>query len=106
MAGGARVRGRPHRDDAVRGVSQHHARMLSPEAGVSFGWDRWTGSDGAIIAMDRFGASAPAPKLFAEFGFTAERIAEIARGVVAGTVRGVVPTPHLHDGHRVGGGAH
>ena len=37
MAGGARVRGRPHRDDAVRGVSQHHARMLSPEAGVSFG---------------------------------------------------------------------
>ena len=37
MAGGARVRGRPHRDDAVRGVSQHHARILSPEAGVSFG---------------------------------------------------------------------
>ena len=76
------------------------------EAGVSFGWDRWTGSDGAIVAMDRFGASAPAPKLFAEFGFTAERIAEIARGVLAGTVRGVVPTPHQHEGHRVGGGAH
>ena len=37
MAGGARVRGRPHRYDAVCGVSQHHARMLSPEAGVSFG---------------------------------------------------------------------
>ena len=76
------------------------------EAGVSFGWDRWTGSDGAIVAMDRFGASAPAPKLFAEFGFTAERIAQIARGVLAGTVRGVVPTPHQHEGHRVGGGAH
>ncbi|MFZ9268793.1 MAG: transketolase [Candidatus Limnocylindrus sp.] len=71
------------------------------EAGVSLGWDRWTGSDGAIIAMDRFGASAPAPKLFAEFGFTPERIAEIARGVIAGTHRGVIPTPHLHDGHKV-----
>jgi len=71
------------------------------EAGVSLGWDRWSGSDGAIIAMDRFGASAPAPKLFAEFGFTPERIAEIARGVIGGSVRGVVPTPHLHDGHRV-----
>ena len=72
------------------------------EAGVSLGWDRWTGSDGAIIAMDRFGASAPAPKLFAEFGFTPERIAEVARGVIAGTQRGVIPTPHLHDGHKVG----
>jgi len=72
------------------------------EAGVSLGWDRWTGSDGAIIAMDRFGASAPAPKLFAEFGFTPERIAEVARGVIAGTHRGVIPTPHLHDGHKVG----
>lgn len=71
------------------------------EAGVSLGWDRWTGSDGAIIAMDRFGASAPAPKLFNEFGFTPERIAEVARGVIAGTHRGVIPTPHLHDGHRV-----
>ena len=71
------------------------------EAGVSLGWDRWTGSDGAIIAMDRFGASAPAPKLFAEFGFTPERIAEVARGVIAGTHRGVIPTPHLHDGHQV-----
>ncbi len=71
------------------------------EAGVSLGWDRWTGSDGAIIAMDRFGASAPAPKLFAEFGFTPERIAEIARGVIAGTHRGVIPAPHLHDGHKV-----
>lgn len=71
------------------------------EAGVSLGWDRWTGSDGAIIAMDRFGASAPAPKLFAEFGFTPERIAEVARGVIAGMHRGVIPTPHLHDGHRV-----
>ena len=71
------------------------------EAGVSLGWDRWTGSDGAIIAMDRFGASAPAPKLFAEFGFTPERIAEVARGVIAGSHRGVIPTPHLHDGHRV-----
>ena len=71
------------------------------EAGVSLGWDRWTGSDGAIIAMDRFGASAPAPKLFAEFGFTSERIAEVARGVIAGTHRGVIPTPHLHDGHKV-----
>jgi len=71
------------------------------EAGVSLGWDRWTGSDGAIIAMDRFGASAPAPKLFAEFGFTPERIAEVARGVIAGTHHGVIPTPHLHDGHKV-----
>jgi hypothetical protein len=51
--------------------------------------------------MDRFGASAPAATLFKEFGFTPERIVEVARGVLAGSVRGVVPTPHLHDGHQV-----
>ena len=36
-----------------------------------------------------------------DLGFTPERIVEVAKGVLAGTVRGVVPTPHLHDGHQV-----
>jgi transketolase len=78
-----------------------HRARVAIEAGVSLGWDRWSGTDGAIIAMDRFGASAPAPTLFKEFGFTPERIVEIAKGVLAGSVHGVVPTPHLHDGHQV-----
>ena len=49
-------------------------RRLSLEAGVSLGWDRWTGSKGRSIAMDRFGASAPGGTLFEQFGFTANAV--------------------------------
>ena len=51
---------------------------VAVEAGVSLGWHKWVGSQGAVVALDRYGASAPAPRLFKEFGFTAERVAEVA----------------------------
>lgn len=44
------------------------------EAGVSVEWHQYATDDGAIIAMDRFGESAPGGTLFAEFGFTPERV--------------------------------
>ncbi len=47
---------------------------VSIEAGSSFGWERYTGTDGINIGMSGFGASAPASDLFAHFGFTAEAI--------------------------------
>ncbi|MBZ9633940.1 transketolase [Clostridium sp. FP1] len=47
---------------------------LAVEAGSSFGWDRYVGLDGDVIAIDRFGASAPAEALFQEFGFTTENV--------------------------------
>ena len=47
---------------------------VSIEAGTTFGWERYTGSDGLNIGIDRFGASAPADELFEKFGFTAEKI--------------------------------
>ena len=47
---------------------------VSIEAGTTFGWERYTGSDGLNIGIDRFGASAPAEDLFAKFGLTAEAI--------------------------------
>jgi transketolase len=47
---------------------------ISVEAGISQGWCRYTGDKGAIISIDRFGASAPGPVLLREFGFTAEHI--------------------------------
>ncbi|MBC8531445.1 transketolase [Gehongia tenuis] len=42
----------------------------------SFGWYKYVGLDGAVIAMDRFGASGPANDLFKYFGFTAEHVVE------------------------------
>ena len=47
----------------------------SVEAGVTMGWERWVGSDGLTIGIDHFGASAPAERLYAEYGLTAPAIA-------------------------------
>ena len=53
------------------------------EAGSPFGWHALAGDRGAIVGIDHFGASAPAPRLFQEFGITAEHVAAVAREVVA-----------------------
>ncbi|HEY7131996.1 MAG TPA: transketolase C-terminal domain-containing protein, partial [Candidatus Limnocylindrales bacterium] len=70
---------------------------VSVEAGVSLGWDRWVGPDGAIVGLDHFGASAPAGTIFEKFGFTVDRVVAVAKGVLDGSVRG--PQPTLEPGH-------
>jgi len=50
------------------------SKKIAVEAGVAMGWEKWTGPGGLIIAMDSFGASAPAERLFEEFGFSVEKI--------------------------------
>jgi transketolase len=58
---------------------------VAVEAAVSFGWERWVGNDpaqGAVVAIDRFGASAPYERIYQEFGLTAEAVAEKARGLL------------------------
>ncbi|MDE2302508.1 MAG: transketolase [Sphingomonadales bacterium] len=47
---------------------------VSIEAGATFGWERFTGSDGLNFGIDRFGASAPAEQLYDYFGLTAAAI--------------------------------
>ncbi len=47
---------------------------LAVEAGVSMGWEKWTGEKGAVIGIDRYGASAPAERVFREYGLTVENI--------------------------------
>lgn len=44
------------------------------EAGSSMGWRDFVGCEGALITIDRFGASAPAKKVFQEYGFTVENV--------------------------------
>ncbi len=67
-------------------------KRVSVEIGVSLGWERWTGDEGAIVALDHFGASAPAATIFEQFGFTVERVTEVGRAVVRDGLRGRVPT--------------
>lgn len=53
------------------------------EAGVTAGWSRFAGSAGAIIGMDCFGQSAPAPKLFDYYGFSVDNVVSVARQVIS-----------------------
>jgi transketolase len=55
---------------------------LAVEAGISMGWERWVGDRGGIIAIDRYGASAPAKTLFEHYGLTVDRIIEKAGEVL------------------------
>ena len=52
------------------------------EAGSPQGWERWVGDSGEIIALDRFGVSAPYKQAYEHLGLTAERVAQIAREVL------------------------
>jgi transketolase len=56
---------------------------VSVEAASSFGWERYVGSRGAMIGVDRFGESAPGPRVMREFGFTPEHIVQVAKAVLA-----------------------
>jgi transketolase len=55
---------------------------LAVEAGATLGWWKYVGQDGDVIGLDRFGASAPGPKVLAELGFSAESVAARARKLV------------------------
>ena len=55
---------------------------LAVEAGATLGWWKYVGSDGDVIGLDRFGASAPGAKVLAELGFSAENVAARARKLV------------------------
>jgi transketolase len=57
---------------------------VSIEAGSPLGWERYVGLEGAIIGVNRFGASAPGEIVMRELGFTPEHAVEIAKSVLAG----------------------
>ncbi len=55
---------------------------LAVEAGATLGWWKYVGSNGDVLGIDRFGASAPGPRVLAELGFTPENISTMARKLV------------------------
>ena len=44
------------------------------EAGSPMGWDQWIGPYGSIIALERFGASAPYQTIYEQLGFTTDNV--------------------------------
>ena len=79
-------------------------KRVSVEAGVSLGWDRWVGPEGAMIAIERFGSSAPAADIFKAFGFTPEHVADVAVACSPATSRASISPPPDHEANQPFGG--
>jgi transketolase len=79
---GARVVSMPSWELFAKQSEEYQASVLPPtikarvaiEAAVPMGWERWVGQYGSIIALDRFGASAPYKAIYEQLGFTVERV--------------------------------
>jgi transketolase len=55
-------------------------RRVAIEAAHPMSWHRWVGDTGTIIGISTFGASAPAPTLYREYGITAAAVVAAVRG--------------------------
>jgi transketolase len=70
-------------DEAYRnGVLPANAKRIAMEAAHPMSWYKWVGADGVVLGIERFGASAPAARLFTELGMTVDRIVDTAKTLV------------------------
>jgi transketolase len=65
-------------------LPKHVRARVAIEAGATLGWWRFVGSDGAVIGIDEFGASASAEHLFEERGFTTANVVAVAKQTLDG----------------------
>ena len=63
-------------------LPRHLRARLAVEPGATMSWWKWVGSDGDVIGLDRFGASAPGTTVLEELGFTSENIILRARALL------------------------
>ncbi|MGB7376920.1 MAG: transketolase C-terminal domain-containing protein, partial [Rivularia sp. (in: cyanobacteria)] len=54
-------------------------KRVSVEAAASFGWHKYVGMEGAMVSIDRFGASAPGAIVMEKFGFTVDNVVATAK---------------------------
>ena len=87
----ARVVSMPSWELFERQTAAYKASVLPPdgsariaiEAGVTMGWERYVGDRGAVIGIDRFGASAPGDEVMQHLGLTVEAIVARALQLMA-----------------------
>jgi hypothetical protein len=66
---------RAYRDEVLpAGIAR-----VAVEAGVRFGWERWVGSDGIVVSVDRYGASAPGQVAMEKLGFNLQNVKDAIR---------------------------
>lgn len=64
------------------GVLPQNVKRVAIEAAHPMSWYRWVGTDGAVIGLERFGASAPYEKIYEGLGITANAVVEAVRRVL------------------------
>jgi transketolase len=87
---GARVVSMPSWELFEKQSKEYQDQVLPPnvrarlaiEAGVTFGWSKYVGSEGDAIGLDRFGASAPVQVVMEKLGFTAANVVERAKKLI------------------------
>ena len=55
---------------------------IAIEAAHPMSWYRWVRSNGVVVGLERFGASAPYERIYEELGLTVDRLVETARRLV------------------------
>jgi len=55
-------------------LPKHLTKRVAIEMGTPFGWDRYAGTEGKIMAIDRFGASGKGEEVIEHLGFTVENV--------------------------------
>ncbi len=67
---------------AYQAATLGSAPRIAIEAGIAQCWYEWLGPKGRFVGLSDFGASAPAPKLFAHFGLTADKVVDAAKALI------------------------
>jgi transketolase len=64
-------------------VLPRDAKRIAVEAAHPMSWQRFVGTDGAVVGLERFGASAPYQRIYQELGLTVDRVVAIAKALVS-----------------------
>ena len=64
-------------------IPEKTKHIISVEAGVGLGWQKYTRNNDSIISMETFGASAPGNKLIDYFGFSADKITNRVKKIIS-----------------------
>ena len=64
-------------------IPENTKHIISVEAGVGLGWQKYTRSNDSIISMETFGASAPGNKLIDHFGFSTDKITDRVKKIIS-----------------------
>jgi transketolase len=97
----SRVVSMPSMDLFARQSEEYQSSVLTPdvprvaiEAGHPMSWYRWVGSDGVVLGLTRFGASAPYEKIYEELGLTVQKVVDAATGLVGAGSAGSAAYAH------------